>query len=105
MDAVKRRRLEKAGWRTGSVQEFLGLSDGDFAFIKLQIALHDHLEARRRRLRLSHRAIAKRLGSRRSSVARMETGGASPSIELLIRALLALGETPQSLGRVIARAA
>jgi len=71
----------------------------------LKLVLRDQFRERRRRLRLSQQAVAKRLGSSQSRVAKMEAGDPSVSLDLLIRALLALGETPRSLGRVIARAA
>lgn len=105
MNAAKRRRLERAGWKTGTVQEFLGLNDAEMAVIKLKLALRDQFKARRRRLRLSQHEVARRLGSSQSRVAKMEAGDESVSLDLLIRALLALGETPRSLARVIARAA
>jgi len=105
MKLEKRKRLEQAGWRVGSTQEFLGLSDEEMAVIELKLVLRDQIRERRRRLRLSQQAVAKRLGSSQSRVAKMEAGDPSVSLDLLIRALLALGETPRSLGRVIARAA
>lgn len=33
MNADKKARLEKAGWKVGTVQEFLGLSDEEMAII------------------------------------------------------------------------
>jgi DNA-binding XRE family transcriptional regulator len=105
MKLEKRKRLEQAGWKVGSTQEFLGLSDEEMAVIELKLVLRDQFRERRRRLRLSQQAVAKRLGSSQSRVAKMEAGDPSVSLDLLIRALLALGETPRSLGRVIARAA
>jgi DNA-binding XRE family transcriptional regulator len=105
MKLEKRRRLEQAGWKVGTTQEFLGLSDEEMAVIELKLVLRDQFKERRRRLRLSQQAVAKRLGSSQSRVAKMEAGDPSVSLDLLIRALLALGETPRSLGRAIARAA
>ncbi len=105
MNTTTRRRLAKAGWKTGTVQEFLGLSDDEAAFVEVKLALTNQMRALRRRQRLSQSALAKRLGSSQSRVAKMEAGDASVSLDLLVRALLALGETPRSLGRVIGRAA
>jgi predicted transcriptional regulator len=105
MKLEKRRRLEQAGWKVGTTQEFLGLSDEEMAVIALKLVLRDQFKERRRRLRLSQQVVAKRLGSSQSRVAKMEAGDPSVSLDLLIRALLALGETPRSLGRAIARAA
>jgi len=105
VNEAKRRRLEKAGWKSGTVQEFLRLTDADAAFIEVKLALTDEFKATRRRLRLSQQAVARQLGSSQSRVAKMEAGDASVSLDLLIRGLLALGETPRSVARVIARAA
>jgi DNA-binding XRE family transcriptional regulator len=105
MTREHRLRLEKAGWKVGSTQEFLGLSDEEMALIELKLLLRDELRETRRRLRLSQHAVAKRLHSSQSRVAKMEKGDPSVSLDLLIRALLVLGVTPRALGRVIARAA
>ena len=45
MDARKKKRLEAAGWRVGSTQEFLGLSSAEAAYIELKIALSDKLKS------------------------------------------------------------
>lgn len=34
MDETKRRRLEAAGWKVGTVQEFLGLSDEEMEAVE-----------------------------------------------------------------------
>src|SRR5581483_4278956 len=48
---------------------------------------------RRAELGLSQAVVAKRLGSSQSRVAKMEAGDPSVSLDLLLRALLALGAT------------
>jgi DNA-binding XRE family transcriptional regulator len=105
MNDARRRRLEAAGWKTGSYKDFLGLSDEEAAFIEVKYLLSTRLKERRRQLRLTQQGLAKRLGSSQSRVAKMEAGEASVSLDLLLLALFALGETPRSVGRIIARAA
>jgi len=105
MHPDKRRRLEQAGWKVGTVQEFLGLSDAEMALIHLQVALKRALGTTRRRLGLSQQEVAKRLGSSQSRVAKMEAGDPSVSLDLLIRSLLVLGVTPRELGSLIGNAA
>ena len=105
MNEARRRRLEAAGWKTGTLKDFLGLSDEEAAFIEVKYLLSSRLRERRRELRLTQQALAKRLGSSQSRVAKMEAGDASVSLDLLMLALFALGETPRTLGRIIARAA
>jgi len=47
--------------------------------------------------------MARLLKSSQSRVAKIETGDASVSLDLLIRSLIALGATRGELGRIIAR--
>ena len=91
MDARKRKRLKAAGWVVGSTQEFLGLSDEEMALIDMRIGLSLAFQALRKRTKLTQAALAKRIGSSQSRVAKMEAGDPSVSFELLIRGLLALG--------------
>ncbi len=105
MNARKRKRLEAAGWVVGTPQEFLGLSNEETALIDMHIALSLALRALRKRRKLTQAALAKRIGSSQSRVAKMEVGDPSVSFELLIRGLLALGATAGDVGRVIARRA
>jgi transcriptional regulator with XRE-family HTH domain len=60
------------------------------------------LRGRRRALGLSQFALAKRLGSSQSRVAKMEAADSSVSLDLLLRALLSTGVTRRILGRAIA---
>ena len=55
MDATKRKRLEAAGWRVGTVQEFLGLSAVEAELVEMRVALGVGLEMRRLSMRGSHR--------------------------------------------------
>ena len=43
MDAVKRQRLEAAGWRVGNAEDFLGLSPEEVAFIEMKLSLSKRL--------------------------------------------------------------
>ncbi|RKX43571.1 MAG: transcriptional regulator, partial [Verrucomicrobia bacterium] len=49
-------------------------------------------------------ALAKLIGSSQSRVAKMEAGDSSVTIDLLMRALLALGLTKKDLSRIVAKA-
>ena len=61
MDKGTRGRLEKAGWKVGTAQEFLDLSDADMALIELKIAAADALRAKRKELSLWPVATASRV--------------------------------------------
>jgi len=105
MKAGKRKRLEAAGWRVGTVGEFLGLSKQESALVEVKLRLARRLRALRARRGLSQAAVAKLVRSSQSRVAKMETGDATVSIDLLVRSLLAIGASPKDIGRAIGRAA
>jgi predicted XRE-type DNA-binding protein len=102
MRKTKRKALEADGWKIGSAQEFLGLSDEEVALIDLKLALGRALKERRVRQRLSQAEVASRIRSSQSRVAKMESGDVTVSIDLLIRTLLALGASRKELGRSLA---
>jgi ribosome-binding protein aMBF1 (putative translation factor) len=102
MDTSKRRRLEAAGWKVGSAEAFLGLSPEEATLVELKVALGTSLRKQRTRKRISQTALARQLGSSQSRVAKMEAGDASVSIDLQIRALVALGATRKEVARAVA---
>lgn len=101
MEKRKQQRLQARGWRVGSVAEFLGLSTEEAALVEMKLRLSQALRARRTALRLSQTALAKRLGSSQSRVAKMEAGDRSVSIDLLMKALLTLGASPSDVGKAL----
>jgi hypothetical protein len=104
MDKAKRSRMEKAGWRAGSVAEFLELSPEEAAFVELKLALSAALRERRMAQGLSQVELARQLGSSQSRVAKMEASDPSVSVDLLIRALLVTGASGKDIGGAIVKA-
>jgi predicted XRE-type DNA-binding protein len=104
MRRSKQQRLEKKGWRLGSAQDFLGLSEEEAAYVELRVRLADTLKARRRKQNLTQAAVARRIRSSQSRVAKMEGGDATVSLDLLIRSLLALGASNRDLAKAIVSA-
>jgi len=102
MKKDKRARLERAGWKVGTVRELLGLSRAEEALVELKLILSRGLRERRARRRLTQAQLARLLKSSQSRVAKMEAGDPSVSIDLLIRSLLAMGTTQRELAQVIA---
>jgi transcriptional regulator with XRE-family HTH domain len=100
----KKARLEVTGWRLGSAQEFLGLSDEESAYVELRLRLAESLRVRRQKRKASQTDLAKMLGSSQSRVAKMEGGDPSVSIDLMVRSLLALGASNRDLARAISGA-
>jgi ribosome-binding protein aMBF1 (putative translation factor) len=101
MKKDKQTRLEAKGWRLGSARDFLALSDEEAAFVETKLALSDSLRSRRAAQHLSQAALARRLKSSQSRVAKMEAADATVSIDLLLRALFALGAKPRDVAVAI----
>ena len=93
MDARKKRNLEAAGWRVGTVAEFLELSEAESALVEMRLSLSRSLKAQRTKRRVTQTSLAKALQSSQSRVAKMEAGDPSVSLDLLVRALLIIGAT------------
>ena len=102
MKKEKRTRLERAGWKVGTVRELLGLSKAEEVLVELKLILSRGLRERRARRNLTQAQLARLLKSSQSRVAKMEAGDPSVSIDLLIRSLLAMGTTQRELAQVIA---
>lgn len=103
MDTKKRKLLEASGWRIGSTQEFLGLSEQENAYIELKLALSENLKKCRQQKKLTQVELARLLKSNQSRIAKMEAGDPSVSLDLLIKSLLALGTTRNDLAGMISQ--
>jgi predicted XRE-type DNA-binding protein len=98
-EARKAARLESAGWKIVTVQDFLGLSDDDMAVIEVKVALAKRLRAQRTRAGLSQVEVARIVRSSQPRVAKMEAADKSVSIDLLVKALVKTGVSVQEIGR------
>ena len=103
MEKRKQQKLQARGWQVGSAAEFLGLSAEEAALVEVKLRLSQALRRRRAALSLTQVAVAERLGSSQSRVAKMEAGDRTVSIDLLMKALVALGATPQEVGKALQR--
>lgn len=101
MKEEMRRKLRESGFRVGTAEEFLGLSEEEASFLQMKLALATELRATRRRKRLTQVELAEALGSSQSRVAKMEGGDSSVSLDLLIRSLLTMGVSRQEVAKVI----
>lgn len=104
MDEAARKRLEAAGWRFGTAQEFLGLTDDEAAYVEIRHQLGKEFRNRRGKGGMTQSELAKRIGSSQSRVAKMEKGDPSVSLDLIIHGLLVIGATPQEIGATVAAA-
>lgn len=101
MKKTKRTKLERRGWKVGSVRELLGLSDDEAAYVELKLALSRDLRKWRVKHDLTQTEAAKLLGSSQSRIAKMEAGDPSVSLDLLVRSLFALGASRQAVASAI----
>lgn len=101
MRQAKRKRLESKGWAVGSAQEFLGLTDEEAQFVELRLRLADGLKKTRSARRLTQTQAAEVVGSSQSRVAKMESGDATVSVDLLVRSLLRMGASTRDIGRML----
>lgn len=89
----------------GTASTFLGLSLEEAALFEMKVNLSQALRARREARGLSQLALAKRLQSSQSSVAKMEAADQTVSIDLLVRGLVILGAKPRDIARALGREA
>lgn len=101
MDQAKKERLESKGWEVGTVSDFLELTPEETMLVEIKLALSESLKERRQKL-MTQSDLASKLGSSQPRIANAENGDASVSIDLLLRAILATGATPQDIGQIIA---
>lgn len=97
----KRRALTARGWKIGTAQEFLGLSDVEAEYIDLRLRLADGLKRKRLAKGVTQVELARLVRSRQSRVAKMEAGDDSVSLDLLVRSILCLGASRNELARFL----
>lgn len=102
MDNRKRRQLAAAGWRTGGTTEFLQLTPEESALVDMKLSMGRLVKEARARARLSQHALAQRLCSSQSRVAKLEAGDAGVSLDLMVKAAIAAGAKRAEVARAIA---
>ena len=98
----KKKKLEAAGWRVGTTEEFLDLTPEESQYIALRLRLGDAVKELRQQSHLTQAQLANLMGSSQSRVAKAEAADSSVSLDLLIRSLLALGASSLDLARYVA---
>jgi len=101
MDKTKRKRLEKKGWRVGTVDEFLDLSPEESAYIEVKLKLSESLRKRRKGRKLTQSQFARLVKSSQSRIAKMEAGDPTVSMDLLVRTLLRLGASTAAVAELL----
>jgi predicted XRE-type DNA-binding protein len=101
----RQQQLEAKGWKVGSFKEFLELTPEEASSIELKLALSESLRTSRKQRHLTQLDLAKLLKSSQSRVAKMEAGDPSVSPDLLVRSLLAMGASRETLAQMITSSA
>lgn len=91
MDIKKKKALEKAGFRVGDAESFLGLSPEEAALVELRLKISRAIRRLREAKNLTQLQLAHALGSSQSRIAKLEAGAADVSLDLLFKALFAVG--------------
>lgn len=101
MNSEKKKRLEAAGWKAATVQDFLHLSGADMEYIETKLALSRRLRQLRAKKHLTQTTLAATLKTSQSRVAKMEKGDPTVSVDLLLQALFRMGFSRKDLARAI----
>ena len=101
MKAEKRKKLENAGWKVGSTEDFLELTPEEAAFVEIKLALARDLKRLRQRHKWTQTQVARKINSSQSRVAKMEVADPSVTLDLLVRSLLAMGTSTKEVARII----
>jgi len=102
MDSKKKKRLEAKGWVFGDAADFFGLTPEEARLIDLKLALRASIKEERVKQNITQTELANAMGSSQSRIAKMERGDPSVSVDLLLRALMALGMTNKQISKIIA---
>ncbi len=101
MRAGKFKRLEAAGWKSTSVQDFLNLDDADMEYIETKLALTKAVRQERLKRHITQVTLAHRMKTSQSRVAKIEKGDPTVSIDLILRAMFALGMNRKELAKAV----
>jgi predicted XRE-type DNA-binding protein len=99
MDPDRKRRLEVAGFKFGTVGELFGLTKTEEELVELKVALAEAIRERREEHSLSQADLARLIGT--GQVSKLERTSESTSLDVLFRCMLALGATRKDLAEAI----
>lgn len=103
MNAERKKRLEAAGFKFGTVGELFNLSEAEELLVEMKVALAEAIRELREVRSLSQADLARLIGSGQARVSKLERSLESTSFDTLFRCMLALGATRQDLAKTIGR--
>ncbi|HYM81883.1 MAG TPA: helix-turn-helix transcriptional regulator [Candidatus Limnocylindria bacterium] len=101
MNTAKKKRLRSAGWKVGTADAFLGLSEDEARVVEMKLVLSESLRRHRVKKRITQLELARKLGSSQSRIAKLEAGAFGVTLDLLFRALFATGVSADEIARQI----
>jgi predicted XRE-type DNA-binding protein len=101
MDAKKRNQLVAAGYQVTDSADWLGLTPPEQAIVNIRVNLALEIERVRKAAHLTQEALAEKIGTQQSGVARMLRNPATATIDSLIKTLLVLGTSPKRIAALI----
>ena len=102
MDKAKKKKLQAAGWKVASAQDFLGMDDTEAALMAIRVSLAQSIRTRRAAADLTQAALAKLAGTTQARVAKAEHASSEISLDLCMRLLLALGVSSKKIVKALA---
>jgi len=103
MNADRKKRLEAAGFKFGTVGELFNLSEAEELLVEVKVALAEAIRELREVRSLSQADLARLIGSGQARVSKLERALESTSLDTLFRCMLALGASRQDLAKTIGR--
>ena len=91
MNEAKKKRLEAAGWKFGSIQDFLGLDDSQMESIELHTQLVFAIRKRREKAGLTLEQVAERTGIQLSKVKAIDGDAGTATFDQMFSCYFALG--------------
>lgn len=91
METVKRKALEKAGWRIGDAADFLELSEDERQLLEVRLQLARAIRRQREARQWSQKQLGARLRTSQPRIAKIEQAASDVSLDQLVRAYTAAG--------------
>ena len=101
MDAKKRKQIVAAGYQITDSAGWLGLTPQEETIVNIRVNLALEIERVRKAANMTQQALAEKIGTQQSGVARMLKNPTTATIDSLIRTLLILGTSPKRIAALI----
>jgi ribosome-binding protein aMBF1 (putative translation factor) len=102
MKAEKKAKLEAAGFRVGTVAEFLELKSEENEMLELRVALAKLVRELRKREEVTQEQLAEKMSSDQGRISRLENNDPSVSVDQMLEAAFSLGAKRRDILEVLA---